>query len=92
MMPPDAEAELKQLDRRMVQVAIIDAPGSIALGLGLFAKFGERPAQLHPLLANADVAAGLLVIGGVITAWSALQIISIARRRRELQGRPAGKP
>lgn len=88
MMPLDAEAELEVLDKRMVQVAIVDAPGSIALGLGLFAKFGDRPAELHPLLGNPDVATGLLALGGVIIAWSAMQIISIARRRRELQRGP----
>lgn len=88
MMPLSPEEELKALEKRIVRVSIIDAPGMIALGLGLFALFGNNPGGLHPLLENSTVATGLLIFGVAISTWSVTQIIAIVRRRSELQGKP----
>lgn len=85
MMPGNPEEELKELDKRMVRVSIIDAPGMIALGLGLFAKFGGNPGSLHPLLEDSGISTGLLIFGGAVAAWSATQMIAIAQRRRAIQ-------
>ena len=85
MLPRSPEEKLKELDRKMVRVGIIDTPGFIALGLGLYAKFGAEPGDLHPILENPTVSSGLLIGGAAIAAWGALQMVSIARQRSEIE-------
>ena len=44
------EQRLKEIDREIVKVGIIDAPGTILVGLGLYGKFAARGEAFHPLL------------------------------------------
>lgn len=85
MMPRSPQEALRELDRKMVRVSIIDSLGVIALAIGLFARYSDNPASLHPLLGDPTVALGLMVVGGAIAAWGALQVLSIARQRARIQ-------
>ena len=84
MMPVDPERELEALNKRMVFLQVVDAPGMILIGLGLFGKFGGNPAGLHPMLANANVTTVMITAGGVIAGWCLIELIKTLRRRAEL--------
>lgn len=83
-MPIDPVKELEALNKKMVFISIVDAPGMILIGLGLFAKFGENPEGLHPIFGNSDITSGMLVVGGVIAGWSLIETIKVLRRKSEL--------
>jgi hypothetical protein len=84
MMPAKPEEELAALQKRMVRVAMIDSVGTLLLAMGLLGKFAGSVA-IHPVLKNPNVTTGMLVAGGVIMAWGALQIVTISRRRSAIQ-------
>jgi hypothetical protein len=87
MMPLSPEDELKELNKRLLQVNVVDTPGIIALALGLFAKFSDDPGSLHPAFEDPAVSTGLVVLGGTIAIWGLYQVISIVRRRSEVQSK-----
>ena len=85
MMPMSPEEELSALDKKMLRANIIDTPGIIMLALGVYSKTVDDPNLLfHPLLADPMISNGLLVVGGALTAWGTLMVISIIRRRSEI--------
>lgn len=61
-----SQIELEHAKKRLIFLQLAEAPGMIAIGLGLFGKFGNSPESLHPILANQTVANGLLVCGGAL--------------------------
>ena len=84
MSPGSPVEELKQLDKRMLRVSIIDSLGAVALGLSWYVKYAAEPGSLHPILEKPNVALGFGIVGLAILAWGAAQMVSIARRRSEL--------
>ena len=84
MYPAEPEQELAALQKRMVRVAMIDSLGTFLLAMGLLGKFAISVA-IHPILKSPNVTTGMIVAGGVIMAWGALQIVAIARRRSAIQ-------
>lgn len=80
----DPQQEIKQLDKKLIMLNIIDAPAMILIGLGIFGKFGGNPAGLHPLLANSEVTTAMLAVGSMFAAWCGLQVFKTASRRNEL--------
>jgi hypothetical protein len=49
-MTTDLERRLKGIDKKYVWVAIIDFPGSVLVGLGLYAIFVADGDIFHPIL------------------------------------------
>ena len=87
MLTREEEKELSELDKKLLTINIIDFPALVLVALGLFGKFTDDPGSMHPILANTTVTTGMLVVGGAIAAWCAVQMISVARRRAELMKR-----
>ena len=56
-------AELKTIEQKLLRLAILDVPGSLMAGLGVYAKFSDDPGSLLPFLANPDTANYLLAFG-----------------------------
>lgn len=75
---------LAELNKKMIMVAVIDAPGAILFGLGMYAKFTGAAGELHPLLDNPNVITGMLVVGGAIMALGFYKTLSISRERRKI--------
>ena len=81
------QEELQRLDKRLKMISVIDAPGAILVGLGLYGKFNKEGKAFHPLLDDSAITTGMLIVGGMIMAWGGLQILSIARRRQQIMQR-----
>jgi len=57
-----ADDRLKIVKKKLLFLRLYDAPAMIVIGLGLYSKFGDDPASVHPLLADANVVNGALAI------------------------------
>lgn len=81
------EAELKQIHKEMILLNLIDAPGAILVGLGLYGVFGADGDAFISLLNNKYVAYGAIGVGGVIMIWSATRLFPLLKKRAELMKR-----
>ena len=84
-MKPEIEQRLKEIDREIVRVAIIDAPGTIMVGLGLYAIFGAKGDAFLPILNNQTIVTAMLAVGAAIMLWGGFKTISLTRERARLQ-------
>lgn len=84
------EKRMKEIDKKILMVGIIDLPGTIMFGLGLYAKFAANGNAFIPLLNDQRVADALLVIGAVIMAWGGYQVFILGREKARL-GREGGR-
>lgn len=78
------EQRLKEIDREIVKVGIIDAPGTILVGLGLYGKFAAPGEAFHPLLNDVSAVNLMLVVGGAIMIWGAYKVFSLSREKMRL--------
>ena len=78
--------ELKELQQETIKTTMLDIPGGMMVGLALYAKFGSNGEPFHPALNNQSVVMGLFIVGGAIMLWCSSRILSISKRRRELEG------
>lgn len=84
MMSVDPKKELDEIKIRILFIALVESPGIILIGLGLFGKFAKNAEGLHAIFANANLTTTMLVVGGVITVWCNTELIKAIRRRAEL--------
>ena len=83
------EQELKEIQRQFTIQSIIDAPGCLLLGLGLYAKFEAKGDAFHPLLNDSNVVNGMLFVGALILAYSAVKLFKLAKRQKEIEKQTA---
>ena len=83
-MYADPQAELQRLNKRLIWVQVIEFPGCIMLGLGLYGKFNNTGKAFHPSLDNPEVITTLLALGGIVMAWGVAQFISIILQRNRV--------
>ncbi|MEE4244852.1 MAG: hypothetical protein V2I33_05550 [Kangiellaceae bacterium] len=77
----------KELRSRQIKIQLLEAPGAIIMGLGLYAEFSAEGKAFHPVLNDSNVVLGLLIVGGAIMAWGAYKTFLIAREMAALQKR-----
>lgn len=83
-----SKEEIKQNQRKLFTLIIIDSLAVMFVGLGLYAVFGANGNAFLDILNNKSVAYGLITVGGVVTAWCHLKM---ALRRRALKILPLSK-
>ncbi len=79
------DQRMKEIDKEILKVNIIDVPGSILVGLGLYAKFVAEGDAFLPILNNQSVVYALLATGGAIMLWGGYKTFTLARERARLQ-------
>jgi len=80
----ETEKRVKEIERRIMLVNIIDSPGVIMVGLGLYGKFGVNGDPFHPLLGNELLLNGMLGIGVLIMGWGGFMVLKLAREKARL--------
>ncbi|HEX7027852.1 MAG TPA: hypothetical protein VF268_11470 [Gammaproteobacteria bacterium] len=78
------EKRMKEIDKKILMISIINLPGAIMFGLGLYAKFAVNGNAFIPLLNDQRVADALLVIGAVIMVWGGYQVFTLGREKARL--------
>lgn len=80
-----SEEKIRDIDKKLLLMAVLDTPGMLMLALWVYARFGSNDEPLHPLLANPLVVNGLLYAGVAIVVFCALQIVRLGLRKAELK-------
>ncbi len=84
----DKEQRIREIDKEIKKVGIIDAPGSIMVGLGLYAKLAANGDAFLPILNDQSFVNMILVFGGAIMLWGAYKTFTLVRERARLQNEP----
>lgn len=79
-----SKEEIKQDQRKLFILIIIDSLALMFVGLGLYAVFGANGNAFLDILNNKSVAYGLITVGGVVTALCHLKILPLLKRRVKL--------
>lgn len=85
MARKDPEKRLKEIEQEFVKVAIIDTPGTVMVGLGLYEKFGSEGEALLPFLNDPNNVNIMIMVGAAIMVWGVSRIIALSRERVRLQ-------
>jgi hypothetical protein len=85
----DKEQRIKEIDKQIAKVGIIDAPGSIMVGLGLYAKFIANGDAFLPILNDQSFVNMILVFGAAIMIWGAYRTFTLVRERARIQKEPS---
>ena len=80
-----SKEEIKQIQRKLFILIIIDFPAAMLVGLGLYAVFGANSNAVPDLLNNKNIAYGVIVAGGVVMAWCASKIVPLLKRKMQLE-------
>lgn len=83
-MTPDLEQQIKEIDKGIVRIAIIDLPGTILVGLALYALFAADGDAFLPILKNQTVVYVMLAVGAAIMLWGFMKTISLTKERARL--------
>jgi hypothetical protein len=84
-MNNNIDEELAKLDRKIKYGGLIDFPGVVALGVGLYAKFGSDGNPVHPLLADEIVVNGLIGAGVIIMVLAGIRLFRLISKRNKLR-------
>ncbi|ARN74028.1 hypothetical protein [Oceanicoccus sagamiensis] len=81
----NTEERIKAIGKEITRVALIDALGSILVGLGLYAKFVANGNAFHPLLNDGTVVNIMLGTGAVIIVWGGYKLFTLSRGKLSLK-------
>ena len=84
-MHRNTEEEMKQIQKKLRILVIIDGLAMMLIGLGLYAVFGADGNAIFDLLNNKNIAYGAVIVGGVVAAWCLVKIFPLLQRQVELQ-------
>ena len=80
-----SKEEIKQIQRQLFILRIINVPAMILVALGLTAVLSVNGNAFPDLLNNKNVAYGAIVVGGVVMAWCASKIVPLLKRQMQLE-------
>lgn len=86
-MEESKEYELAQIQKKISLTSVIETPGVVMFGLGLYGKFGAKGNAFHPLLNDVEIVNGMLLVGGVIMVWGFVRIMSLLKEQRRLMSK-----
>lgn len=79
------EQRIKEIEKEILKVSIMDAPGSILFGLGLYGKFAANGDAFPPMLNDPSIVNSLLAAGFAIMAWGGYKILTLSREKADLK-------
>ena len=80
-----SKEEIKQIQRQLFILFIIEFPAMILVALGLTAVLSVNGSAFPDLLNNKNIAYGAIVVGGAVMAWCASKIVPLLKRQRKLE-------
>ena len=78
------EQRVKEIEKQLVMTGIIDAPGTILTGLGLYGKFIAKGDAIHPILNNMAVVDTMIVVGVAIIVWCGNRFFGLIKEKSRL--------
>lgn len=80
------QQHIANINKKITLFSILDFPAVLALGIGLFSKYGSQGQELHPLLNDSTVANSLIVVGAAVMLFCAVNVIRLHRAKSRLTG------
>lgn len=78
------EERLKEIQKEITKVVMLESPGTIMVGVGLYAKFAANGDTGIEILNNQSVVNGMLILGAVIMCWGASRLMSLLKERSKI--------
>jgi hypothetical protein len=72
------------VQKKMILVQLLGAPGTIMVGLALYGIFGAKGEAFWPPLNDTSVTYNMLGIGAMIIAWETFQTLKLAKLKKTL--------
>ncbi|MFT6255705.1 MAG: hypothetical protein ACJAT8_000211 [Cellvibrionaceae bacterium] len=82
MTQENTQITLASIHRSMLLVALIDFPGTILFGLGLYGILVGFDQDFLPMLANPLIITIMLIIGAIIMLWGIIRMMLLARQKQ----------
>lgn len=79
------EEKIKQINKKRLMVNIIDMPGTMMFGLGLYGKFAVNGDAFVSWLNDGRIVDFLLVAGALIMAWGAYKTFMLGKEKACLE-------
>ncbi len=83
-MLENKEDEIQRIEKRIIVISILETPGAILLGLGLYGLFGADGDAFIEILNYREIAFAATIVGGAIMLWSIIAIIPLLKRKAQL--------
>lgn len=74
----------EEIQKKMILVQLLGAPGTIMVGLALYGIFGANGDAFWSPLNNTFVTYNMLGIGGLIVVWETAQILKLAKLKKAM--------
>lgn len=81
------EPSASDITRKMIQVQLVGVPATIMVGLALYGIFGANGNAFWAPLNDTRVTYNMLGIGAILMAWETVQVVKLARLKRDLDAR-----
>ncbi|MGI2112804.1 hypothetical protein ACRN9G_04300 [Shewanella frigidimarina] len=82
MTQENTQITLASIHCSMLLVALIDFPGTILFGLGLYGILVGFDQDFLPMLANPLIIIIMLIIGAIIMLWGIIRMMLLARQKQ----------
>ncbi|MBR9727370.1 hypothetical protein ACFOD0_12965 [Shewanella intestini] len=80
-----SQARLKEVEKKVKLLKLIEAPAMIVIGLGIYAMFSANPAALHPILADSTIVNGALAVAVPWAAFCMFKSVKLSIEKRKLK-------
>lgn len=81
------EEKIKEIDRQIAKISLIELPGAIAFGLGLYIMFAGYDNAIHPDLDTPHVVNSLIFVGAFIMILCNAKIFSLIKEKYDLENK-----
>jgi len=78
------QQRIKTIEKETIKTAILESPGTLMVGLGLYAKFAANGDAFLPILNDDSVVNGMLFIGAAIMLWGSYKIFTLGREKAQI--------
>lgn len=85
----DTEQRAREIDRKIILVNIIDFPGAVLAGLGVYGRFSADGQAFLDILNDTTVTTAMIVIGAGIMIWGGVQTFRLAKQKAALSAAAA---
>jgi hypothetical protein len=84
-MQQQKQQRVKDIDKQIIKISLIETPGSILFGVGLYSKFVGKGEAILPFLQDQAVVNSIIVIGAAIMLWGTYKILMLKQEKARLQ-------
>lgn len=82
---PRHQQRIKDISKQIVTITLLETPGTLLFGVGLYSKFTGAGGELLSVLHDEAVVNSIIGIGAAIMLWGTYKILMLAQEKSRLQ-------